>query len=574
MIENKSSNQPATIAGRRNSVTQDYPSSFYQTDFDKLREAKEFHNIFDFPPIEEMPSNTPAENDQKYAALPPDIKSLADNVDAQLALVDHACSKVDIHDPFAMFLHDVKAYPLLKYEEEIELGSIIKRSNNARDILKNPSRSSFFNNDEPSLVREYQLGFAAKKKLVAHNLLLVVSIALRKGYGDINDRIQNGNLGLIHAADIFDYQRAKFSTHASWWIYQRINRESMNNQSAVRIPIHRLELHGQFYREEENLFQKLGRYPTSGELAEALNISLKKVEELRHTYLDTTSLNRRLGRKKDIEFEDVLLDDRNIDDEIFENGIYSVEDPKLYFTLNVIHAKSGDEYYDLISEKERQILKLTSGIQDGETYSNKAISKILSMTSGNISRERVRQIKNAAMNKILARYEVYRTDNLIETPHDEYMKTRIAREIPEKTSNQDIDILNFLSLDVSNKEIANGLNIDLQNMKDSLRRIYKKLGAKDRHSAVVKAEQMKLINIEIDPDIIISLRKLTPTELEVLDLITAHTYGFEVVSNRKASNIKLRLTSIYKKLGVGRTQAILAYSHSSYGSQYSTPSNW
>jgi RNA polymerase sigma factor (sigma-70 family) len=261
-------------------------------------------------------------------------------------------------DSVGLFLREMARYPLLTQAQEIEL---------AREIVKGGTR-----------------GDQAKRKLVRSNLRLVVSIAkkyLNRGVPFL-DLIQEGAMGLMRAAEKFDYERGyKFSTYAYWWIRQGITRAIASQSRTVRLPVHMVEKLNQVRKARQVLSQELGRKPTKAELAAALEIDEDKLEQVLDVSQGTLSLHAWVGREEDTELMQLIEDSDNI-------APNDCLDHKLLCDrLNSV--------LDHLSDRERDIIKLRFGLTDGQHYTLSEIGERYQL-----SRERVRQIQAKAMRKL------------------------------------------------------------------------------------------------------------------------------------------------------------------------------
>jgi RNA polymerase primary sigma factor len=261
-------------------------------------------------------------------------------------------------DSVGMFLREMARYPLLTQAEEIEL---------AREIAKGGA-----------------IGEAAKRKLVRANLRLVVSIAkkyLNRGVPFL-DLIQEGSMGLMRAAEKFDYERGyKFSTYAYWWIRQGITRAIASQSRTVRLPVHMVEKLNQVRKIRQTLSQELGRKPTKQELAAALDMEEDKLDQVLDVSQRTLSLHAWVGKDEDTELMQLIEDADHI-------GPTDNLDRKLLVDrLNSV--------LDHLSDREREIIRLRYGLIDGQHYTLTEIGKIY-----DLSRERVRQIQAKAMRKL------------------------------------------------------------------------------------------------------------------------------------------------------------------------------
>jgi RNA polymerase primary sigma factor len=261
-------------------------------------------------------------------------------------------------DSVGQFLREMARYPLLTSEQEVEIARVIARGG--------PEA-------EP-----------AKRRLVRANLRLVVSIAkkyLNRGVPFL-DLIQEGSIGLMRAAEKFDYERGfKFSTYAYWWIRQGITRAIASQSRTVRLPVHMVEKLNQVKRVLREMTQELGRRPTKPELGDKLELTQAKLDEILEAGRRTLSLHVKVGKEEDTE----LLELIESNDELT---------PDSYIDREMLSQQIG-EALDQLNPRERDILMLRFGMLDGHDYTLSEIGELYSL-----SRERVRQIQAKAMRKL------------------------------------------------------------------------------------------------------------------------------------------------------------------------------
>ncbi len=264
-------------------------------------------------------------------------------------------------DALQLFLNEAGRYKLLTAEEEVELSKRIERGDKT-----------------------------AKDLMINSNLRLVVSIAKKyQGHGlSLLDLIQEGIIGLIRAVEKFDWRRGyKFSTYATWWIRQAVQRGVANKSRTIRIPVHILERETKIARAERELVTKLERQPTDEEIAKRAKLPIKQVREVRKAARAVTSLDRPLGDENDASLGDVIASEEHDFDEEIHVGLTEE-------TLR--RAVEG------LPEREQDVVKLRYGLDgDQEPKSLDEIARRLGIT-----RERVRQIEMQALQRLAVNREI------------------------------------------------------------------------------------------------------------------------------------------------------------------------
>jgi RNA polymerase primary sigma factor len=264
-------------------------------------------------------------------------------------------------DALQLFLNEAGRYKLLTAAEEVELAKLIERGDKE-----------------------------AKDLMINSNLRLVVSIAKKyQGHGiSLLDLIQEGIIGLIRAVEKFDWRRGyKFSTYATWWIRQAVQRGVANKSRTIRIPVHIVEREQKISRAERQLTAKLERPPTDEEISRATKLSLKHVREVRAAARAVTSLDRPVGEEGDTSFGDLIA------------GEHVEPSEEVHVSLAERAVRTAVEG---LPERERQVVKLRYGMNgDRDPQSLEEIGKTLGLT-----RERVRQIEAQALAHLAERREV------------------------------------------------------------------------------------------------------------------------------------------------------------------------
>ena len=276
-----------------------------------------------------------------------------------------------LDDPVRMYLREIGRVPLLSAEEEVRLAKRMELGKLERGKA-NPNRRYIADGEE------------AQRRLTEANLRLVVSVAKKYiGRGmSLLDLIQEGNIGLIRAVEKFDYTKGyKFSTYATWWIRQAITRAIADQARTIRIPVHMVETINRLIRISRRLLQDLGREPTSEEIAEQMEISADKVREIIKVSQEPVSLETPIGEEEDSHLGDFIED-------------HSALAPAEAASHQLLKEQVED-VLDSLTERERKVLQLRFGLDDGRSRTLEEVGKEFHVT-----RERIRQIEAKALRKL------------------------------------------------------------------------------------------------------------------------------------------------------------------------------
>ena len=279
----------------------------------------------------------------------------------------NATDNINIDDPVKLYLKEIGAVKLLTAEEEVTLAKSVEKG-----TFENPTD------------KEMEEAILAKKTLSDANLRLVVSIAkkyLGRGLPFL-DLIQEGNLGLLKAVDKFDYTKGyKFSTYATWWIRQAITRAIADQARTIRVPVHMVETINKLNRISRQLLQEKGREATNEELSEEMDVTVAKIREVKKIAQEPISLETPIGPKEDSTLVDFIMD----------RSATAPDDA----AGSILLREQIEELLEELTDRERQVLELRFGLQDGRTRTLEEVGKYFDVT-----RERIRQIEGKALSKL------------------------------------------------------------------------------------------------------------------------------------------------------------------------------
>jgi RNA polymerase primary sigma factor len=263
-------------------------------------------------------------------------------------------------DALQLFLNEVRRHPLLTAQEEVELSQRIEQGD-----------------------------AEAKERMINSNLRLVVSLAKKYQGNDLPllDLIQEGILGLIRAAEKFDWRRGyKFSTYATFWIRQAIQRGIANKARTIRIPVHIGQRERKVARVERELHAKLGRPPTDEEVAKEAEVSVAEIEEIRDAARAVTSLDKPIGEEGEAAFGDIMASDEPEPEEEVEVSL---------------RAEALHRALEHLPDRERQVVKLRFGVNGNDPTPLRETGRQMGL-----SPERVRQLEAKALKRLAATREM------------------------------------------------------------------------------------------------------------------------------------------------------------------------
>jgi RNA polymerase primary sigma factor len=354
--ETAAENPPAETVARESSAKADHKSVFELLERGKKQGSLSYKEIMDA--LQKVPL-TPDQIDEMYQDMTTQGILIQDTHIAEPPeeeLKDeYLLAGVDVDDPVRLYLKEIGKVPLLKQVEEVSLAQSIEKGD-----------------------------LDAKKALIQANLRLVVSIAKKYvGRGLLFlDLIQEGNLGLIRAAEKFDYHRGfKFSTYATWWIRQAITRALADQARTIRVPVHMVETINKLVKCSRALMQRFGREPTEDEIAFELGTTVDKVREIQKAAQEPVSLEVPIGEEEDSHLGD-FVEDKKIT-------------PPSDAAFQSLPRDQVQNILATLTYREQRVLTLRFGLEDGHPRTLEEVGH-----SFGVTRERIRQIEAKALRKL------------------------------------------------------------------------------------------------------------------------------------------------------------------------------
>jgi len=344
-----------------------------EQDVEQLEEAFAALLSAGIPFMEDVTTVEPTEDE---LATPEEPAETAPELD-----IDDYLANIDTDDTIGLYLKEVSRVPLLTADEEVQLAQRIENGRMSREELAKGNASPRRRLELRALIED---GWAAREHLITANSRLVISVAKKyMGRGvPFLDLIQEGNIGLIRATKKFDYRRGhKFSTYATWWIRQAVTRAIADQGRTIRVPVHMGDQINKLLRVQHQLTQRLGREPSVEELADALEVPPKKVENMIQVARRPLSLETPTDDEEDSVLGDFIEDDE-------------AAPPDDTATYNLLREHLS-EVLNSLPPREVRILQLRYGLLDGQAYTLEEVGRKMGVT-----RERVRQIEAQALSRL------------------------------------------------------------------------------------------------------------------------------------------------------------------------------
>ena len=316
----------------------------------------------------------------------PAMDEIAEIEEEELVDPNTLVDSFNIDDPVRMYLKEIGKVPLLTADQEVELATVMSagREAEARVAQAEADGSAIPEAEMAELKKQIKAGEKAKQQLAEANLRLVVSIA-KKHVGHnlaFLDLIQEGNIGLIKAAEKFDCDRGfRFSTYATWWIRQAITRAIADQARTIRIPVHMVETINRMRQATNQLVYQNGHEPTPEELAKAMDMSVERVREIQRMAQEPASLESPVGEEEDSSLGDFVADE-------------NAEAPGKAADRAMV-AQQINLALKSLTPREEKVIRLRFGLDDGRPRTLEEVGKEF-----NVTRERIRQIEAKALRKL------------------------------------------------------------------------------------------------------------------------------------------------------------------------------
>jgi RNA polymerase primary sigma factor len=313
---------------------------------------------------------------------PEELVAVEQEADEETPAAAAAAAMSATPDLVRQYLREIGRVRLLTADEEVSLARAVEAGLFAEELLSRPTPMDPGRVDELLCIAEH--GRAAKARLIESNLRLVVSVAKRYvGRGlPMLDLVQEGNVGLIRAVEKFDYAKGyKFSTYATWWIRQAISRALADQSRTIRMPVHVVETMNKVLRVQRRLAQELGREPTPQEVSVEAGVEPERVVDLLSLAPEPVSLHTPVGETDDSELADLIED--------------GDADGPADIVAHVMLRAHLDQVLDDLGDRERQVVRMRYGLDDGELHTLEEVGR-----SFGVTRERVRQIEAKSLAKL------------------------------------------------------------------------------------------------------------------------------------------------------------------------------
>ena len=295
---------------------------------------------------------------------------------------DDILSNIDPDDLVGLYFSEAARHPLLTFDEEVALAKRIEQGRLARQEISDPKNESTIKLEELQLLIDDS--WIAVNSLIRANSRLVISIAKKHTNRGVPflDLIQEGNIGLMRAVKKFDYKRGyKFSTYATWWIRQAVTRALADQSRTIRLPVHISDQLSKLFRMQHQIRQQTGREPEVSEIAEALDVTSEKVQQMFEDARFPLSLETPISAEGDRVLGDFIEDEE-------------APDPDEIATLSLL-GQHLSQTLELLPPREAQVLMLRYGLATGEAHTLKEVGLKIG-----VSRERIRQIEAKAISRL------------------------------------------------------------------------------------------------------------------------------------------------------------------------------